>query len=157
MVDTTTMHNKEFKTSSPGGGAAEPRRIDIECSRLVIEHPSTVYDGFKTFAVIDGASPYNLGDEILLERIITLVVDCDAVPIVDVEYLVEGTCEIVLARIKPKYLYMKCGSLSVETRDDRFPCQILLDGHEPRVKVLTMRFAEGEACWVNMTILPTDG
>ncbi len=154
VVDTTSMHNKEWRTCEPALGKPLLETKVTEVDLLEIVHEGGPHDGYPTFIKIDGkmlGGPNGINAKPRWEKSIHLQTVADEPLQVSAVYA-NGDVEIFL----PKRFDFTLGDLRIQLHPDiqRCPSKITLSGHEPRVKSLRLSFVEGEACWVDLKILP---
>lgn len=159
LADTTSMHNKKFKTCDVVDNIPPVDHITIDCDVVNIVHKGGSDDGYPTFAMIDGASPYiEANGNRLLEKTIEFSVSAMESPVVTVTYARRSSTGEhlgdVVANIRANYVSVHCDALEIRTHPQRSPCQILIGGLEPHVRDIHIRFEEGEACWVRMVFKP---
>ena len=133
--------------------------VIMPVDRLDIVRPpvDTFEDGFPTYVLVDGKKLPDR-DPPLWDKRVLLVVEAGANLSVAVwvtdKTIVDGQYNEQLLIFQPKDFDLTLGCVRVRTHPTRYPCQITINGFEPRVKALTISFEEGVAVWVNMEFLP---
>jgi hypothetical protein len=117
------------------------RRVDIVRAFQAPNPPNDSFDnGYKTFVKIDGHHRPNC-----YEREITLLIEAGSKVQVEVLWK-HGLVEV----FEPEEFEFSMGCLEIRTHPNRYPCQIIVGGYEPRCYSVAIRFAEGECPWVDL-------
>lgn len=136
--------------------------IDFPCKTLEIKHPCsdkfTLNDGFGVQVLIDGKEP--------IHKRLDIVVEYGYQPEIRLTVCSYGGDIIwlprknftgyMILRLEPEVFKLECGLLRVESKLNRYPFQILLNGWEPRVHEFKISFVEGEVPLIGLLLHPGD-
>jgi len=108
-------------------------------------------DGFGWILEIDGRITPEIwpDDDSRREKSEKVLIEVDEDVKVDVVWRY-GNKETLI----PKEFELQVGELVIRTHPSRYPCQIVMGGVELRVRRIEIEFKEGQAVWIDLSLLP---
>ena len=119
--------------------------------KVEVEHNGDFHDGFPTHVVVDGKTLPQLypDDEFKWDKKITIRAVSHKALVIDVE-----TGGGNLLRFVPRQFAMTMFDVHVEIHPERYPCKVVIGGHEVHCTDFKIVFEEGVMPRFNVSIVP---
>lgn len=125
-------------------------KLATTVERLEVVHKGPYVSGFHTVLVVDGKHMPEQSPP-RYEQSISVSLEAKK-PICVQATFRDGSKQL----FEPKNFLMVLGDLKVETRHNRYPCAVEINGHDVRCRSLKVEFKRDEAVWVNVTFMPRE-